>query len=389
MELVPNGVNVIIGTTDSGKSSFFRSLDLLLRNKIRGWAYKSWFAGPRAKTVVTLTTDMGDTISRVKSTSKNEYIVNGVPYEAVGYSVPEEVQELLPINACNIQPQHQPYFMLQDTPGAVGEAFAEIVGLEIIERITSAAKLTVTQKRSTISALIEEKEILEQRLVILQPVDRLVTLLNDAWELKSEVERTQRSIENISNLIAEANRASENYTQMDRFINDIELPFTAALKALNAVVDFTDPIYLRQLIDKHNNIVTELDGINTRINTLEPMYESITDLVQKAQHTSSQKHDLSFLIRHHNDTLSAIQLYDQKIENTKIEIQQQIDTVGFCPLCGAIRGEHEIVDNGGLAYSCRQSEAENRQLSRNTVEQNTKHTRRSTKPRMPIRTTAR
>ena len=111
------GVNIIVGTSDSGKSAIIRTIRWVLQNKPLGDSFRSMWGG---ETKVTLTLPEGQ-ITRSKDKS-DKYTIEGPPkleLEAFRTSVPEEVLNMLNINSVNLQFQHDPPFLISSTSGEV------------------------------------------------------------------------------------------------------------------------------------------------------------------------------------------------------------------------------------------------------------------------------
>lgn len=160
-------VNVVVGTSDSGKSSLLRALELVTFNRPSGKAFRSWFATKDEDTSVLVRTSEGRAVERVRGHTANHYQCDGGdPLKALQLRVPDEVSAALGIGPLNVQRQHDRYYMLQDTAGEVARKFNEIAGLEEIDeaitrlnRLENQTKVQLTETRKQIA---ETEEQLEQ-----------------------------------------------------------------------------------------------------------------------------------------------------------------------------------------------------------------------------------
>lgn len=124
------GVNILVGSSDSGKSAIFRAMAWVMTNRPLGNAFCRW--GTK-KTQVDLVVDQGTVIGRTKSKSENNYLFQGRELLA-GTEVPEDIQRTLKIDpAINIQQQISAPFLLSSSPGEVAAFFNDIAGLSDID----------------------------------------------------------------------------------------------------------------------------------------------------------------------------------------------------------------------------------------------------------------
>lgn len=390
---MPNGVNVITGDTDSGKSALFRALTFLFENRPQGFAFKSWSAGPRDKTRVSVTTDMDDTVTRIKTTTKNQYTIetNGTEttYAAVGSTIPEEVRELLPTNISNFQPQHKPYFMLQDTPGAVGAAFAEVVGLEIIEHATRAAESKVRGLREDIEGTEHGIANLQLQLDIFRELPAMATVLENTRTIYQDTVNMRTAIAVLEQSLEQARQQQRNVEDVTARIDAIEAPLQAAIDALNDYVNAYDQGYLERAISDYKHHETLLTNVSLHIEALEPAYTAVQNILQQVEDMHQSIALLNGLIVNYFNLVTAIQDYNQRVSKTEHEMQAMIDLIGYCPLCGIARSIHETSTDGGLAHSSRQAAPPNRQLPTNAVGQNSVHSGNRARQRMSIHTSTR
>ena len=114
LELETTGFTVINGSSDTGKSSFVRSLKFLTDNK-----YKPSFMRHGTKSLEVQLND----IKRIKSSTKNTYVYKDIEYNKVGTNVPDFLEEigLSPFNYEDgedntlIVPQYKPLFLVNES----------------------------------------------------------------------------------------------------------------------------------------------------------------------------------------------------------------------------------------------------------------------------------
>ena len=173
------GVNVIIGTSDSGKSSIFRGLRWLMYNRPLGDSFCSHWAKKEA-TSITLEMD-NNTITRSRENNKQKYLLDGLELTAFKTDVPDEVSQALNIDSVNFEQQFDRPFLLDNSPGEVAQYFNKIAHLEKIDlslkqlhqknRVNNQLKVELaTRKKETEEELKKYTglETLDSKLAVLE-----------------------------------------------------------------------------------------------------------------------------------------------------------------------------------------------------------------------------
>lgn len=143
------GVNLIIGVSDSGKTSIFRALNWLVTNRPVGDEFIRW--GAKA-TSVQVTFPEG-AVGRVKGVKSNYVLDKSEVFSGFGLDVPEPIQKRLNLTPLNIQGQLDTPFLVGETPGGVARYLNQVINLERIDR--SLANINATKKEN--DAAIRQK----------------------------------------------------------------------------------------------------------------------------------------------------------------------------------------------------------------------------------------
>jgi len=181
-----DGVNVIVGNSDSGKSAILRALNWVITNRPSGDSYISNWGGP---TYVIVETEEG-TVIRERG-KKNRYIIDGIVDSAMGQSVPEPASKILNINSTNMQKQFDAPFLLSMTPGERGRFVNELINLDIIDRGTSNVKKQIRVVDSQIKQFNEQLQSIENQL-------ESFLELNDIEEKVKKLKILQKEFEHIT-----------------------------------------------------------------------------------------------------------------------------------------------------------------------------------------------
>ncbi len=205
------GMNVIVGDSDSGKSAIIRALNFAIKNKPSGDIFRSIWGGNTSVRIET----KENTIIRTKTKSENKYELNKLdPFKAFKTDVPEEIEKALQMDDINIHQQHDPFFLISDTPGKVATHFNKIAKLDKIDKglfkIQHGEKDTKTGKvlftginilKSDISYI--EKEIVDKKEQLKEFVDlhQFEIDLMNLEELQTVTDQLKTDTEQLSSLI--------------------------------------------------------------------------------------------------------------------------------------------------------------------------------------------
>lgn len=130
------GLNVIVGETDRGKSSALRAILWVLTNKPKGKSFINWEEKKKRASQVKVSIKMdGELLQRnKKGSSENSYRLGNKKFKASGQEIPKEVDEFINISEeVNIQKQLDAPFLLSETAGEVGRKLNKVVNLEKID----------------------------------------------------------------------------------------------------------------------------------------------------------------------------------------------------------------------------------------------------------------
>ncbi len=152
------GVNLIVAVSDSGKTSIMRAVYWVMFNRPMGLAslrYDPELAmddgTPPTKADVTSVEVVFEDgwVRRERNEldgdkgGVNRYVLSGHPgpFSALNGNVPGEVRAFLNLDEeFSVQMQHDPYFLIQWTPGEVAGWLNEVSGLAIIDRTSASIK---------------------------------------------------------------------------------------------------------------------------------------------------------------------------------------------------------------------------------------------------------
>jgi exonuclease SbcC len=331
------GLNVIIGTTDSGKSSIVRSEKWLVKNRPTGDSFRNEFLEPDEIVYVANITEEKQKVTRQKSSNRNQYVLNGDvknPLKALRQDSPDEVIDILKLGDVNIQSQHpnEQYFLLTDSPGVVAKKLNDVSGLSIIDKAMDEINKSIRSNNSTIKTIDGTISELEDEI---KELDKVPLALKEALKIKDfqdGIIDLQYKADRLEELVNEIN--SFDLSQFDELDN--------AKKELNNVRLLQKKINeLKRQQDSLLQVITVLNYVEVKLER----YQSIAE-AQNALKTlineSNEKEQLYDEIDIIEKLLVDISVYDSEIKDLDSDIDKyrkvfhnKLKTDG-CPLCGSV-----------------------------------------------------
>lgn len=182
------GVTVITGPSDQGKSAIIRAINWVLFNRPSGDGFRQeGFDEVRAA----LTLDNA-TITRLRTKKQNLYRRNmdgtALEFAALRTDVPEEIRAAANIADAQVHNQHDPIFLLQDSPGEVAKKLNTLVGLDLDAMFARANRIVNDAKQTEQTASAQAEKITQEltAYAYLEGVEPLIAALE-----AKETERTQ------------------------------------------------------------------------------------------------------------------------------------------------------------------------------------------------------
>lgn len=309
------GVNVIVGSSDSGKSAIIRALRWVTTCNPRGDAIRSFWGGD---TKVSITTHEGHVIERTRTNSINRYILRKnndeeLIFDAFGNDVPKEIEEILNLEeAINLQHQIDPPFLISETAGSVASHFNRMASLEKIDLGLKNTKSMQNVVNSRIDIKIEERTKLREELKVFRYLNHAEKDLVSLEEIKDIIGGKIESKETLEELTTELNELNISLVEIQTFLkSEIGVAFLIQ-KAKKLDVLNTQSLKLQDLINVIGNIKEQVQE-NVKILDAEDLLMRQIDFQKSLELKISQKNKLSLLWADLNsikDELSLLQGLD-------------------------------------------------------------------------------
>ncbi len=196
-----DGINAIVGLSDSGKTSILRAIDWVVNNNPSGEEFiSSW----SKETSVSILLNSGVIVKRGRSPNDNYYMIDKQIFRAFGVYVPEEVKNVMNMEPINIEKQLDAPFLLGSSPGEVAQILNQIVDLGGIDHAISnirKEKIRVDQAYRTESTRWEEKVDELRQYDYLDAMERdvnsAIVLTQNIKNAREEVGQIRKTIKNI------------------------------------------------------------------------------------------------------------------------------------------------------------------------------------------------
>ncbi len=322
------GVNVIVGTSDSGKSAILRSLRWLIWNRPSGDAIRSWWGGDVEVTLETTE----DTICRRKS-KIDEYILNdNEPYRAFKTDVPQEITDSIHISEINFQQQSERYFLLNSTPGEVAKFFNKVAHLDQIDKGSTYIRSSISSLTSDLKKLKSDRKEKRDELDSFDYLEKFEMELEVLEQMQSEKDSLFKSINILNNLIQSISNMEEEISiydsilDMETLVDSIIISNDKRKGIKNEISNIEDLILsLHRISEKENKIQNLLNLEEDVINVL--------DSVNKKSDTQKQKESLNLILINYKQIETRLNEETKKIEILEKKFEDNFPDI--CPLCNS------------------------------------------------------
>lgn len=248
------GVNVIIGSSDSGKSAILRAINLVINNEPRGTSY---IRHGCKETSISLKTH-GSLIVRIKSKKDNIYKLNNQEFRAFSQTVPLAISEILNCKDINISRQLDAPFLLSLSPGEIAKKLNKIVNLDSID----SSLYTINSKiKSTQYDCTNTQNLINEANEKLSTFDWLIEAgkkINNITELNTELSDLNNKYQELYTITQKVEKLQEANA------NTLDL---ANIERTCLIVERKQKIYdkLKERYTKLTNIVTNIERKQSNI----------------------------------------------------------------------------------------------------------------------------
>lgn len=207
LEFVP-GINVIIGSSNNGKSAVLRSLYWAICNRPLGieTLCSHWNLDSKGNIIDSMSVKVykgKKILERRKTKNENQYLLNNEELNAVRTDVPKQAVEFFKLTDTNIQNQQDSPFLLSLSNGDVAKYFNRIAKLDVIDKVLSNAE----SKRREIKKEVEHTE-------------KLISDFTEKHEEYSWLSKAEKLLEKYETVISEKEKIEENFNNLSKQVEE-------------------------------------------------------------------------------------------------------------------------------------------------------------------------
>lgn len=392
MSLHP-GLNVIVGTSYSGKSAILRALRWLVENKAPKGIYRSFWGGD---TSIELVLDE-HSATRGRTDKENTYSLDDEVLKAFKTDVPDPVKNLLNFNEINLQKQHDMPFLVSKSGPEIQRTLNEIANLDLIDTTMAnlnGSKLKTSAEINDTSEKLKDYEMKLKRLEFVEQMKEKSTSLKELYNTTQEKSArldslldTVTSVKNYKDQIEYRLKQAECYRNLQAIIDHINTKkakenmldaITSTIESINSVTlrlsdltksqeKYDDLEYLKiraletdskniDVISKKTRlasvitILEDIHDLHIELNTCakeSEKYESLKSLEKQALDIRVKKTEViskkSILegIKYKEGQIKEVQEIIPKLEKIEEDCHTELEKLigDKCPVCGTRKGE--------------------------------------------------
>lgn len=264
-----SGVNVIVGSSDSGKTAIIRALRWAVWNKPLGDAFRSDWGGD---TQVKVELGKGEFVRRFKGKGGDRYVreewdpddpensPQEMEFKAFGTVPPQEIDDTFNLKELNLQNQIDRPFLLDVSPGEVARYFNRIAKIDQIDSSIQTVEKWVREIRQHISN--HETQITEQQanLDSFKYLDKMEAEIEVLEQMQTRRDRKRQDVQTLQNKVQE--------------IGKVEQEIESQILVLRADKVVDNILYL---FDQKDSAESEFAAISKVLQDLEHTESQITD----------------------------------------------------------------------------------------------------------------
>ena len=349
-----NGINLIVGSSDAGKSAVLRALNYVFHNSMKG---DSFIRVGTAECSVRIKFSDGIEVTRVKGGDVNSYVLKDLEgnyntYSKVGQTVPEPVRKALgepplddkkkPISYAD---QMSSLFLVDLSPADLPRTLSELTG---IQNLQTAAEILQKNSRSFDRSIKDKNEKIEKLKVDLdqysyvdkdlEKIQEIETNLKVMQDKNEKVKRSRSFIESNNEIAKEAKKIKESLAK-DKIVLDLKDKFEDVNKKFE-LFSSAKTFYLTYAnsVKEYKKKKSEVDVLMTFLSDENKNnFTSINDKLEKSTKADSYLQNDTNLLEQIEKYKTAVLAQQNKAKQLKDDLKKLKDKLlasgNWCEAC--------------------------------------------------------
>ena len=316
-----SGINVIIGSSNNGKSAVLRSLYWAICNRPLGieTLCSHWNLDEKGNIINPMSVKVykgKKILERRKTKNENQYLLNDEELNAVRTDVPKQAVEFFRLTDTNIQNQQDSPFLLSLSNGDVAKYFNRIAKLDVIDRVLSNAE----SKRRELRRETEQAE-------------KLISDFTEKHEKYSWLKNAEKLLEKYELVISEKEKIETDFDNLSKQVEEFNF--------------HSDKIKKIKSLSKYKKIISNLKGsIESEKELSENLENTCSEILEyqsicKVVHKLSKVKKFESLIEKINEELKleneiksklaelnpTLKIYTENEKFSKLDFTKQLSTI--------------------------------------------------------------
>lgn len=375
-----SGINVLIGETESGKTSILRGI---LWNILNNTSGEKLLNNDGAKACSVTITCGDDVVSRNWSKTENTYTLNGKKFSAIRTSVPDEVSKLYAVDSVNIQRRRDVPFMVYYKDTECAKQFGDMLDVSEIDRTIMASNAHVRELKTECDTLSAAVSSGEKELEELSFIDEAAESFSAIKELVVSADSEERKQERFGVLSEKLTQAAEytnryialgdalkQFTALDKFSEDItciqgqletyitlHTSLMSTEKLFDKYTKYDEAYHLLMYFNNDASVLREIIAGGKELSALKnelvsldcSKFENLDEAVKQLNQITNSAEEIGTLENKVHSLFSLSIAYTQaQTDKTKkedrytaLERKFKSEMPKVCPLCNQPIGTHE------------------------------------------------
>ena len=349
-----NGINLIVGSSDAGKSAILRAVNFVFHNNLKG---DSFIRHGTTECRVTLKFSDGVEVTRIKGNDVNSYNLkdsegNNHSFPKVGTSVPEEIKKQLGEPPLDDKKRPIAYadqmanlFLVDLSPADLPRTLSELTG---IQNLQSAAETLSKNARSFDRVIKDKNDKIEKLNVELEKY----SYVDKDYE---SIESIEQKLDSINDEIKKTNKARQFIIDNNKIVQEAKslkkkIDLNSKLSNLNVKFKNLEQIYsnvasAKRILKSYKSYADEFNKTKVEISKLKTFrsqsnldkMETINEITTSNNKASNFINNLSKIEEEQNSLNVLIETEKKKIVNNKKELKRLIEELkakgNWCEAC--------------------------------------------------------